>query len=72
MVESDYYRHKYFLKSIGIKSSFIYNFLQSLSNDELKIKNEMKLFCINYFLYWRLLLVTKYFDHEFIDRWRNA
>ncbi len=46
MSESNYYQHKDFLRSVGIKSTFIYRFLQSLSSEELKITDKMKFMCM--------------------------
>lgn len=41
---SNYYRHKSFLNYIGIKSDYIYNFLNRLSDKELEIESELSLF----------------------------
>ena len=41
---SNYYKHKSFLNYIGIKSEYIYEFLNSLSDNELKEENYINIF----------------------------
>jgi len=41
---SNYYKHKYFLDYIGIKTVYINKFLNSLSDEDLKIEGDMKIF----------------------------